>query len=181
MIAFPCCSGLGADAFPIGTRAETSAALAAILQTPKGRAVYDAARAAAQNYYKIVAVGSQTQREVVDRIAGVFTEFYAARWEGPVTPEALAKSETFRQTVALVCLLCNRKGTTEAEYIFQSVPLEKQGPMTERDWPTKPTDWSRLLLVGGIVLAAGAVLFMLFPKRRREAVPSAALVPALPR
>jgi hypothetical protein len=176
-VVTPCCVGFGQllDYQPPGTRVEVSPALDRILATPQGAAMYAAAREAAQKYYKIVAVGSQTGSEVVARIAGVFTEFYAARWTKPVTPESLANSEEFKQTVYNICLLCSRRGTPEAKHVYTSIPIEKQD--TEKDYAVgAETDWTKIALVSLGVLAVGAVLFSL-TKSRRSAPVTALVVP----
>lgn len=175
-VVTPCCTGFGrlVDYQPPGTRVEVSPALERLLALPQGAAMYAAAREAAQKYFRMVAVGSQSIAEVINRIAGVFTEFYTTRWNKPVTPEAIAASEEFQQTVYSICLLCGRRGAPESRYVYVSVPPEKQQP-PDRSYSPAELDWKQAVLVGLGVLAVGAVLFAATKSRRSVPAPVLAL------
>jgi len=162
-----------ADALPPGTRTDVSPALAAILQTQKGREIFDTAKQGVRAGWNVRAVGGQTPEQVTDRIAGVFTEFYAGRWTAPVTLTLIATSPELERVVNSVCSLCAKKAQWEF-YPPTPGPSPSPGPVTDggKSWFEEN---QKTLLIGAAVVVGLLVVGALFT-RRRGAAPVTAMV-----
>lgn len=90
----------------------------AVLSTPVGRALYSSAVQAIPQMYRIVTVGSETESELIDRIAKSFARNVAGRWQGPVSPESVSKSQDLVMSINAHCSLCYEKGTPEENFMY---------------------------------------------------------------
>lgn len=86
---------------PGGTRTEVSASAAQILATPIGKALFMAAMQAL-DWYDLKPRGSETLDELKQRVALLFMEFEAFRWQGPVNANTVFENSSLEQTVSSV-------------------------------------------------------------------------------
>lgn len=93
----------------------------AVLSTPVGRALYNAAVQAIPQMYRIVTVGSETERELIDRIAKSFTRNVAGRWQGSVSPESVSRSQDLVMAISSHCSLCYEKGTPDENFMYTAL------------------------------------------------------------
>jgi hypothetical protein len=99
-----------------------------------GRALYNSAVQAIPKMYRIVTVGSETESELIDRIAKSFVRNVAGRWQGSVSPESVSRSQDLVMSINAHCSLCYEKGTPDENFMYTklyepstsgSVPLPK--------------------------------------------------------
>jgi hypothetical protein len=133
---------------PFGIVPDASPEVAQLLANPTGRALYSAAQSAATKYYTLHPVGSETQSGLRDRIAAVFAQQFADKWQGPISVDAVGASSNFSQIVTFVSPLSVRNS---AAAVAQS-------------------DFLRIALIAGGVVAAGFLIYWLTRRKTKVGI-----------
>lgn len=75
------------DWLPKGIIPDPSPEAGQLLSNSTGRAVYNAASQAIMKYWNLHPVGSETVPQLTARIALLYAQQFADKWQGPITPE----------------------------------------------------------------------------------------------